>query len=311
MPPEDEVLPVEEQPLPAAVSPTADSPGYVPESDPEEDPEEGDDEDPEEDHVDYPANERDDGDDEDESSDDDDDVGIKEDEEEEEHLAPADSTAVAFPVVDHVSSAEEIEPFETDESAPHYTAPALLEGARSLLYLLHHHHHFPHGHHHYLRFSHHHYQYHHHTEYSPSPTYPLGYQAAMIRYEVEEISSAPTTRPPRGFRVDYGFVATMDREIMRDLERDVTERQLMAGQNMLVRDRRAHARTALLMYKERLAISKRLGKILWDASDLALSDVMSMRATVLGQQAVITELQAADRQRQAIITELLAADHRR
>nr|GFA41652.1 hypothetical protein [Tanacetum cinerariifolium] len=37
MPPEDDVLLVEEQPLPAAVSPTADSPGYIPESDPKED----------------------------------------------------------------------------------------------------------------------------------------------------------------------------------------------------------------------------------------------------------------------------------
>ncbi|GKG44187.1 hypothetical protein Tco_0483280, partial [Tanacetum coccineum] len=61
---EDEVLPAEEQPLHAALSPTADSPGYVPESDPEED----DDEDPEEDPADYPANGGDDGDDEDESS---------------------------------------------------------------------------------------------------------------------------------------------------------------------------------------------------------------------------------------------------
>ncbi|GKA78360.1 putative ribonuclease H-like domain-containing protein, partial [Tanacetum coccineum] len=51
MPPEDEVFPAEEQPLPAAASHTADSPGYVPESDPEE----GDDEDPEEDPADYPA----------------------------------------------------------------------------------------------------------------------------------------------------------------------------------------------------------------------------------------------------------------
>ncbi|GKE89347.1 hypothetical protein Tco_1566822, partial [Tanacetum coccineum] len=47
MPPEDEVLPTKEQPLLSTVSPTADSPGYVPESDPEEDPEEDDDEDPE------------------------------------------------------------------------------------------------------------------------------------------------------------------------------------------------------------------------------------------------------------------------
>ncbi|GKA06742.1 putative reverse transcriptase domain-containing protein [Tanacetum coccineum] len=119
MPPEDEVLPAEEQPLPAAVSPTSDSPGYVPESDPEEDPEEDDDEDLEEDLADYPADGGDDGDDEDESSDDDedDDVDIEEDEEEEEHPASADSTAVSLPAVDQAPSTEEIEPFETDESA--------------------------------------------------------------------------------------------------------------------------------------------------------------------------------------------------
>nr|GEX15982.1 hypothetical protein [Tanacetum cinerariifolium] len=40
MPPEDDVLPAEEQPLLAAASPTARSPGYVTESDLEEDPEE-------------------------------------------------------------------------------------------------------------------------------------------------------------------------------------------------------------------------------------------------------------------------------
>ncbi|GKD96836.1 hypothetical protein Tco_1380733 [Tanacetum coccineum] len=43
-----------------------------------------------------------------------------------------------------------------------------------------------------------------------------------LRYEVGESSSA-AARPPGGFRVDYGFVATIDREIMRDLERDMTE----------------------------------------------------------------------------------------
>ncbi|GKG10854.1 hypothetical protein Tco_0342254, partial [Tanacetum coccineum] len=81
MPPEDEVFPAEEQPLPAIFLPTANSPGYVPESDSEEDPEE----DPKEDPADYPTDEGDDGDDEDESSDDDedDDVDIEGDEEEE------------------------------------------------------------------------------------------------------------------------------------------------------------------------------------------------------------------------------------
>ncbi|GJW37524.1 hypothetical protein Tco_0060444 [Tanacetum coccineum] len=316
----NQVLPAEEQPLPAAASPTADSPGYVPESDPEEDPEEDDDEDPEEDPADYPADGGDDGDDEDESSDDDedDDVDIEGDEEEEEHPAPADSTAVALPAVDHALSAEETEPFETDESAatppphPAYRVTARIsirdepptpfwsdtEVARLLAIPT------PPP-----------------SPLSPwssplpqipspplpvsppppaSPTYPLGYRAAMIRlraeapstshsppphiilshtradtppsgtppsgtppllpiplptsspslllpsadhgadrpevclpprkrlcfafgprYEVGESSSAAAARPTGGFRADYGFVATMDREIRRDLERDV------------------------------------------------------------------------------------------
>ncbi|GJS62853.1 hypothetical protein Tco_0677417 [Tanacetum coccineum] len=65
MPPKDDVLPAEEQPLPAAVSPTADSSGYVLESDPEEDPKEDDNKDPEEDPTDYPTD-RDDDDEEEE-----------------------------------------------------------------------------------------------------------------------------------------------------------------------------------------------------------------------------------------------------
>ncbi|GJR58250.1 hypothetical protein Tco_1500412, partial [Tanacetum coccineum] len=80
LPVDDEVFPAEEQPLPAADSPTHQSPGYIPESDPEEDLEEDDEEDPEED----PADPSDDDDDDDDDA------------EEEEHLAPADPTAVAY-----------------------------------------------------------------------------------------------------------------------------------------------------------------------------------------------------------------------
>ncbi|GJR28701.1 hypothetical protein Tco_1104933 [Tanacetum coccineum] len=83
------------------------------------------------------------------------------------------------------------------------------------------------------------------------------------RYKVRESSSAAAARLAEGLRADYGFVATIDREIKHDLERDdideiytrlddeQIERQLMAGQlNMLYRDRRVHARTARLMEAE-------------------------------------------------------------
>nr|GFA04064.1 hypothetical protein [Tanacetum cinerariifolium]GFA04452.1 hypothetical protein [Tanacetum cinerariifolium] len=50
-----QALPLPDYPLPAAASPTADSPGYILESDLDEDPKEDDDEDPEEDPADYPA----------------------------------------------------------------------------------------------------------------------------------------------------------------------------------------------------------------------------------------------------------------
>ncbi|GKD07835.1 hypothetical protein Tco_1187520, partial [Tanacetum coccineum] len=76
----------------AAVSPTADSPGYITESNPEEDLDE-DDEDPEEDPADYPTDRDDDEEEEKEKSsrDDADDEEEDEDEDKEEHLAPADS----------------------------------------------------------------------------------------------------------------------------------------------------------------------------------------------------------------------------
>ncbi|GJX86290.1 hypothetical protein Tco_0337064 [Tanacetum coccineum] len=92
MPSEDEVFPAEEQPLPGAVSPTTDLPRYIADSDPEEDREDPE-EDPKEDPIDYSADRGDDDDDDDESSDDDeDDDDVEEDEdEEEEHPALADS----------------------------------------------------------------------------------------------------------------------------------------------------------------------------------------------------------------------------
>ncbi|GJU05023.1 putative reverse transcriptase domain-containing protein [Tanacetum coccineum] len=45
--------------------------------------------------------------------------------------------------------------------------------------------------------------------------------ALGLRFEVGESSSAPTARPTRGFRADYGFVGTLDDEIRRDPKREV------------------------------------------------------------------------------------------
>nr|GEY56472.1 putative reverse transcriptase domain-containing protein [Tanacetum cinerariifolium] len=84
MPPEDDVFPAEEQPLPVAATPTADSPGYIPEFDPKGDPEEDDEKDPEEDPANYPA----------------------------------DFTVVALPAVDHVPSNEVTEPLPQIPSPP-------------------------------------------------------------------------------------------------------------------------------------------------------------------------------------------------
>ncbi|GJT30359.1 hypothetical protein Tco_0910634 [Tanacetum coccineum] len=95
-------------PYAADVSPTALSPGYIVVCDLEDESEYG--------PTDYPTNEGDDDDDDDTSGDDADDEDEEEAfEEDKEHLAPADSTVVS-PAVDPVPSAEEIEPFETDDS---------------------------------------------------------------------------------------------------------------------------------------------------------------------------------------------------
>nr|GEY88180.1 putative reverse transcriptase domain-containing protein [Tanacetum cinerariifolium] len=117
---DDEIV-AEDQPYAEDASPIAQSPEYVPESDLEAHPEDDDDEDPEEDPVDYLADGGDDGDHEEESSEDDEDddmdVEANDEEEEEEHPAPADSIVVAPTAADQAQSAEETEPFETDESA--------------------------------------------------------------------------------------------------------------------------------------------------------------------------------------------------
>ncbi|GJU19188.1 hypothetical protein Tco_1152530 [Tanacetum coccineum] len=109
IPLEDEhVFPAEEQPLPLVVSPTAESPGYVTESDPEEDPEEYEDDETEDGPVDYPMNDGEDGDDDDGDSSGDD-ADDEDEEEVEEHLALVDSVVIV-PTVELVSPPKGTEP---------------------------------------------------------------------------------------------------------------------------------------------------------------------------------------------------------
>nr|GEZ94056.1 reverse transcriptase domain-containing protein [Tanacetum cinerariifolium] len=184
-----------------------------------------------------------------------------------------------------------------------------------------------------------------HREDRPEVTLPPQKRLGIAlgpRYEVGESSSDAAARPVGGLRADYGFVATMDREIMRDPERESTdtelggymrefetrvrqdtdeiymrlddeqtERQLLAGRlNMLFRDRRAHAYTRHLMETE-----ARMSQEAWvrstDTNVLVRGEVMSLHTTVLGQMTEIRELHAADRRRQTVISELLRTDHRR
>nr|GEV69611.1 putative reverse transcriptase domain-containing protein [Tanacetum cinerariifolium] len=122
LPPADDVLLAEEQPLPTAVSPTAESPGYIADSEPEMDPEEedGDDKESKEDSIDYPTSIGDDDGDEmsdDDADDEDEEESSDRDEEEEEHLALTISASALHTSIPAFEDSDETEPFEEGETA--------------------------------------------------------------------------------------------------------------------------------------------------------------------------------------------------
>ncbi|GKD51497.1 hypothetical protein Tco_1280473 [Tanacetum coccineum] len=168
--------------------------------------------------------------------------------------------------------------------------------------------------------------------------------ALGLRYEVGESSSAPTARPPGGFRVDYGFVATMDREIMRDLERDVSygitdtwEEMLIdmpgapvtddteLGRRMTKFTTRVRQDTYEIYMRlddeqsERQLVAGRLNMLYRDRHAHArtarlMEAEAKMSRETWGRSIDASNLaraEAADRRRQAMISELLAADRRR
>nr|GEY96602.1 reverse transcriptase domain-containing protein [Tanacetum cinerariifolium] len=123
LPPADDVLPAKEQPLPAVVSPTAESPGYITDSEPEMEPEEedGDDEKSEENSIDYPASRGDD--DADDDGDDllEDDADDEDDKEssdsEEEYLALTVPALALHSFIPASEDSDQTEPFEEGETA--------------------------------------------------------------------------------------------------------------------------------------------------------------------------------------------------
>ncbi|GJY94705.1 putative reverse transcriptase domain-containing protein, partial [Tanacetum coccineum] len=160
-------------------------------------------------------------------------------------------------------------------------------------------------------------------------------------YEVGESSAAAAARPAGGLRADYGFVATMDREIRRDPERYVgygitdswdeivetlqgapvsTDTELGAHvrdfESMVRRDTDESPDTCLMAHTRLLMETEaRMSREAWgksmDASDLARAEVMSLRTTVHAQMSEITELQSADRSRRRAISDLLETDRGR
>nr|GEW86166.1 hypothetical protein [Tanacetum cinerariifolium] len=362
IPAEDDILLAEDEPLPAATSPTTESAGYTDVFDHDEDPKEDLGDDPEEDPADYPADGGDEGDDEDESSDDDedddidmegyeeedkssdddkdDDIYIEGDEEEDKYwtsakdrikyLAPADSTAVALPAVDHAPSAKETEPFETDESAatspPHHayrvtarmsirpqtpiSLPSDTETAKLMA----------------------------ESEEIPEADLPLYKRLCTAHtgtYELGESSAASAARlgePVRDELIDawddlVGAIQeialttmegvnqrvtelsiTFDREtsmIYTMIEEKQDDQALQRDQvNRLCRDRRYHAHTVSLMEGE-----ARASRTAWaqsmDASDAAPDH--RFKTTVGTQLEEIRELRAADRKLQAQFIHALTA----
>nr|GEU37056.1 reverse transcriptase domain-containing protein [Tanacetum cinerariifolium] len=236
---EDDVLLAKEQPLPAAISPTTNSQGYITESDPEEDPKE-DDEDPKEDPTDYPTDREDDEEKDESSRDDANNEEEDEDQEEEEHPAPTDSSPPPPPVY-HTTARISIPtqaPIPFLSKAKSYlsiglprASMAMMRAATPSIYIL-----AP------------------RSETSPSGILPLlpiplptslpplplpstNHRSDVLevtlpprkrlciaiepKFEVKECSSPPTARPTEGFRADYGFVSNLDAEIRRDPYREI------------------------------------------------------------------------------------------
>ncbi|GKF05344.1 hypothetical protein Tco_0036012, partial [Tanacetum coccineum] len=267
-----------------------------------EEPEE-DDEDPEEDPTDYPAN-RDDDDDEEEEpfrddADDKDDDEDEDEEEEEEHPTLADSVPPVHRMTTRISIQDEpyisLPPMEEVERLLALTTPppSPLTPLSSPL---------PH---------------------IPSPPFPasppaspirpLGYRAAMIRLRAETPSTShplplPTSSPPlqllsSNHRTNRPEITLPPR---KRLGIDLGPRQTQIYQSVetLFDDSQYYYETARLLDQEALVSREAWGCSI-EVSYMTRLEILALRSVVIGQQAVISQLQAADRKSQVVTLEML------
>nr|GEW53005.1 putative reverse transcriptase domain-containing protein [Tanacetum cinerariifolium] len=127
-------------------------------------------------------------------------------------------------------------------------------------------------------------------------------------------------RRPMSRELDYGITDTWDvlvgaiEEIapttLQGVNQRVTDLSTVVEQETNIMDRPVHRRLAVMIEREAKMAREAWG-LSMAASENARSDVMSLRTTLVAQHALILDLQAADRRRQGVIKELLAADHKR
>nr|GEU98430.1 putative reverse transcriptase domain-containing protein [Tanacetum cinerariifolium] len=302
MPLEDDVLPVEEQPLLAAISPTAESPGYITEDEEEEE------------------SSRDDADDEEEDEDKD-----EGEDEEKERLAPADfvspptyrtTARMSIPSLPIPASptyplgyraamirlrAESPYSFHPLPLPPPIVLPYIrasifmMRAAAPSTYIL-----AP------------------LLETAPSGTQPLLpiplptsspsllLPSTDCKADVLAVTLPSRKRPTGGFRVDYGFVGTLDAEIRCDLDREIGYGITDVWED---RDEIAEEIPATDVAKLSQRMTDFVTTVRQDIDKIyvRLDDVQDDRLlmSVLAHQTKIEELRAAERRRQTQLTEAL------
>ncbi|GKE11278.1 hypothetical protein Tco_1414829, partial [Tanacetum coccineum] len=346
IPQEDEILSAEEQTLPAAVLPTTNSPGYVSKSDLEEELEE-DNKDLEEDPADY-LNDRDDDDDDDDDEDKDEEE-VEEHPAPADFVPSVHRMTARISIRDEPSISlpprEEVERLlalttpppspltPLSSPLPHIPSPPLpasppaspirLLGYRAAMIWL--------------------------RAETPSTSHPLPLPTTspllQLLFSDHRTDRPEITLPPQkrlgidlGPRADYGFVGTMDIEIRRQRAKEVgygiryvwvdpreavgevapmTLRgvntrvtELNAVQEQDTQDIYYHYETARQLDQEALVSREAWGCSI-EVSYMTHSKILALRSVVLGQQAVISQLQAADRKSQVVTLEMLQADYQR